>query len=187
MSGVTFYPQAKLIVETKANILAKTPAAGRMAYATDTLEFYLYDGTNWKVMPLELKTEAAAPDMGVHIGGGLSPTSDKQGYYEEFITDKDFYNITIKGSARTAVGGLRIDTTQDPDLFEVYLRDAWQTIIYDLTTEDGDFRHSPVGEEIYVWRGDSVLLGLNDQPIVQEYNASMGAYPPYRILDGGDF
>ena len=95
--------------------------------------------------------------------------------------------MLIGGNARTENGGIRVDVENDPDTFEIYLRDMWNTIIYDLTVDDGDFRHAPLSEEIYIWRGNSVLVGLNGVPIVQEYTASMGAYPADPVLDGGTF
>ena len=118
---------------------------------------------------------------------GYEKESDLRGYGADYIVDKTLHNVHLRGNTQTNLGGLRIDTTQDPDTFEIYLRDAWQTILYDLTTEDGDFRHTPLENEIYVWRGDSVQVGLNNQPVVQEYKVSMGAYPAYRTLNGGDF
>jgi len=176
-----------ITVNTQATILALTPGSNQFAYATDTDELYLYDGSNWRAAPLEFNVEVETPDMGAYNAGGLTSPSDRSGYYKEDITDKNLHNITVRGSVRTDVGGLRINVAQDPNTFEIYLRDAWQTLIYDLTTEYGDFRHTPLSQEIYVWRGDSVLLGLNGRPTVQEYGASMGAYPPAKVLNGGLF
>lgn len=124
---------------------------------------------------------SALPDM------GLIQTSDKRGYGTDYITDKQLSNVLIGGNARTENGGIRIDVTQDPDTLEIYLRSAWQSIIYDLTTEYGDFRHTPLSEQIYVWRGDSVSVGLNGRSIIQEYGADMGAYPTPEKLYGGSF
>lgn len=178
---------SRITIDTKANILALTPVAAMIAYASDTEEFYIYDTVNWRVAPLEFNIELQAPDMGAFIPGGLGVPSDKSGYYSDVITDKKLSNIVVQGNARVENGGLRIDVTQDPDTLEIYLRSTWNTIIYDLTTEFGDFRHVPLSEAIYIWRGDSVLLGLNERSIIQEYNVSMGAFPPVRLLDGGTF
>jgi len=118
---------------------------------------------------------------------GYETRSDKRGYGTDYITDKKLSNVLIGGNSRIENGGIRIDVENDPDTFEIYLRDIWNTIIYDMTTDDGDFRHTPIAEEIYVWRGDSVMVGLNGQPVIQEYGASMGAYPTYPIINGGTF
>jgi hypothetical protein len=105
----------------------------------------------------------------------------------DYVTDKQLSNILIGGSARDENGSFRVNVANDPDTLEIYLRSQWNTIIYDLTTTYGDFRHTPLSEQIYVWRGDSVSIGLSGNPIVSEYQVSMGAYPFNRIIDGGSF
>jgi len=190
MSGVTFYPQAKLIVDTKVNILAKTPAAGRMAYATDTLEFYLYDGTNWKVMPLELETETSTPDMGAYNADGLG-VSDKAGYYKEAITDKDITNSRILSSDRAEEGSIRTTTA---GVFQVYLNSTWNNVVINFVLREDssgvyELEHAPVGFDWYyeVMSGNSDNLGLDGRPIIQQYTSNMGAYQNDLVLDGGDF
>ncbi|MCA9313732.1 hypothetical protein KDA08_05485 [Candidatus Saccharibacteria bacterium] len=168
-------------VDTKANILALTPASPQTAFATDTSEFFVYDGTNWQVASIGLSEESANPDM------GYTQKSDKAGYTKTYITDKYLHNVVLQGNAREENGAIRIDVTKEPDTLEVYLRGVWQSILYDLTAENGDFRHTPLTEPFYIWRGDSVAVGLNGQPMFQEYTSSMGAYPPKRIINGGDF
>lgn len=168
-------------VGTKASILALTPTDPQTAYATDTGEFFIFDGTNWKVAALKMSTELQAPDMGVPYD------NDKLGYTAADITDKKLYNVVLQGSARTENGGIRVDTSQTPNRLQVYLRDAWNTLYEDLTTEYGDFRHSPLDREIYIWRGDSVEVGLNGRSVTQEYQVSMGAFPPPKVISGGTF
>jgi len=174
---------ATITRDTLANILALSPSAGDWAYATDAERLYFYDGTNWLESPIEFNTRTA-PDMGYM---GQAPDSSQRGYGKDYVTDKQLSNTLIGGNVRTENGAIRVDVTQTPDTFEIYLRDQWNTIIYDYTTANSDLRHTPVGQAIYVWRGDSVLLGLNGQPVVQEYSVSMGAYPPYRTLNAGTF
>ena len=166
---------------TKDEILDTTPTEVSIAYATDVKKFLIYDGSSWNIAALRMATETANPDR------GYTQSSDKLGYGEAEITDKRLYNIVLQGSSREENGSIRIDTTQEPDTFEIYLRGSWQTIIYDLTTETGDFRHTPLDKDVYVWRGDSIDIGLNSQPIIQEYKVSRGAYPVFRNLSGGTF
>lgn len=168
-------------VDTKENILALAPTSPQTAFATDTSEFFIYDGTNWKVASLKLSTEPQAPDM------GYTQDSDKLGYTAVFITDKDIYNIRLLGNAREVNGAIRVDTSQTPNRFQVYLRDQWNTYYDDMTTEYGDFRHTPLDEQIYIWRGDSVKIGLNGRSMIQEYQISMGAFPPPKVISGGTF
>ncbi len=42
---------SRITIDTKANILALTPVAAMIAYASDTLGFYIYDASNWQVVP----------------------------------------------------------------------------------------------------------------------------------------
>lgn len=171
-----------LLVDTRANILATAATVTRVAFATDTARLYIADGTNWyQIVPNGAVIDLPAPDM------GYEQDSARTGYGDDYITDKTLSNVLIGGSSRDENGSLRVDVANDPDTLEIYLRAQWNTIIYDLTTQDGDFRHTPLSEQIYIWRGDSVAVGLNGRPVISEYQVSMGAYPPARIIDGGTF
>ena len=169
-------------------ILALTPTAGRIAYvttvtATDTRtinKFMIADGTNWREVELPMSTRIGM-DM------GLEQDSGQNGYGVDYISDKRLANTLIGGNARTENGGVRIQVANDPDTLEIYLRGLWNTVLYDGTYVNGDYRHTPLNESIYVWRGDSVSVGINGRPIIQEYNVSMGAYPPARTINGGTF
>lgn len=168
-------------VDTKANILALSPSNPQVAFASDTSELFLWDSTNWQIASLKLSVELENPDM------GSAQDSDKLGYSATFITDKDLYNITLYGNVRPENGAIRVDTTQTPNRFQVYLRDKWNTYYDDFTIEYDDLRHTPLDEQIYVWRGDSVKVGLNGRSIIQEYEVSMGAFPPPKVISGGTF
>ena len=171
-----------ITVAVRDTLLATSPAAAQLGFASDTLHLYVWDLTNWHRLDLPYYTDSSDPDM------GHEEDAPRTGYGVDYITNKTLHNIAVKGHPSAAVNGsFRTDITQDPDTLEIYLRDAWQTLIYDLSVEDGDFRHAPIGESIYVWRGNSVLLGVNGRPIVNEYNVSMGAYPPPSVLNGGTF
>lgn len=167
--------------DTKANILASTPGSTKGAFASDTFEFFVWDGTTWNQASLELSPITSAPDL------GYEKNSDRLGYYNDAITDKYLYNTVLQGNARTENGAIRINVANTPDTFEIYLRGAWYTILYDFTTANSDLRHTPIDQQIYVWRGDSVEVGLNGQPVIQEYQVSMGAYPPYKSISCGTF
>jgi len=179
--GTTNVLAGVLNIDTRANILALTATIGQIAYATDVKSFYVADGTNWRRADLTFETDLQAPDM------GYEKNNPKTGYHADWLTDKNLHNVAIKGSNRNETGGLRIDTTQDPDTFEVYLRGAWQDILYDLTVENSDLRHTPLSEAIYVWSGQSVKNGLNGRPIINEYKVSMGAFPAPRAYNCGTF
>lgn len=173
-----------LKVDTEANILATSAAITGFAYGTDTEQFYLADGANWRRLSLKMNAEPQAPDM------GSETDSTKDGYYEDAITDKDISNSKIGSNAnneersvRTAATGLQLYLNgQWNDLYELYLR------------EDDTFgyvvEHLPIGfdEYIEVMTGNSLQnLGLNGRPITQQYKTSMGVYPAPQIIDGGTF
>lgn len=184
MSVILAVPMAAgqaMIIDTRANILASPATSGAFAFATDTGKFYIANGSVWKEGEIKMQTDAQAPDM------GYEAESAKGGYGADYVTDKWLANCIIGGNARTVNGGIRIDSTQDPDTFEMYLRDVWQTILYDLTYENSEFEHTPLSEMIDVWSGNSNSLGLNGLAIVQEYRVSMGAMPVPRTIHGGSF
>jgi len=186
----TFSQSDAVLVDTKANILATTPDAGKLAYATDTLEFYLYDGTNWKVMPLELETETSTPDMGAYNADGLG-VSDKAGYYKEAITDKDITNSRILSSDRAEEGSIRTTTA---GVFQIYLNSTWNNVVINFVLrEDSDgtyeLEHAPVGFDWYyeIMSGNSDKIGIDGRPIITQYSCSMGCYQQDLVLDGGQF
>lgn len=172
-------------VNTEAVILASTPTAGNIAYGTDTQFFYVADGTNWRRASLKFYTDSANPDM------GYLQNNSKDGYYATFITDKYLYNVILQGYNGTPVNGaIRINTSATPDTLEIYMRDTgWYTIIYDLSMSLGYFVHYPflATQAVKVWSGMSSEVGLNGRPMINEYNISMGAYPPVKVLYGGEF
>lgn len=166
--------------DTKDNILASTPTAGAYAISTDTDELFFYDGTTWQKSPFKLFTDSVNPDM------GYDQESNRLGYGTDYITDKTLSNTKIAGNVLTENGAVRVNTSISPNRLQIYLRDKWNTIFEDLTTDYGDFRHTPLNKEVYIWSGDSVAVGLNGRSITQDYVTSMGAYPPARIIEGGE-
>jgi len=182
----TWASVSSLTVDTLINIFDLSPSSGDMAYANDTEEFLIYDGSNWQRAATEFDQETGAPDMGPTVESGMVQ-NDRAGYGSDYITDKTLTNVLLGGNARTENGGLRIDTTQDPDTFEIYLASAWQDILYDLTNDDGDFRHTPLNKAIKIWSGLTVEVGVNGRPNGNEYVWDMGSHPAPRYIDGGDF
>jgi hypothetical protein len=193
-----FFPTAEDIVllGTKAVILATAHSAGKLAYATDTLEFYLYDGTNWKVMPLELETETSTPDMGVYnqensTGVAGFGVSDRAGYYEDALTDKDITNSRILGNSRAEEGAVR---TTSGGVFQVYLNSTWNDVVINFVLREDangtyELEHAPVGFDLYyeVMSGNSDALALDGRPVFHQYESDMGCYQKDLAVDGGTF
>ena len=186
MALLPFAPAvSKMKVDTEANILGSTASSGKIAYGTDTKFFYVADGTNWNRGSLKLYPDSQNADA------GYLQNNSKDGYYATFITDKYLYNVVLQGYSGTPVNGaIRIDTTDTPDTLEIYMRDTgWFTIIYDLSMTLGYFVHYPFSatQAVKVWSGMSSEVGFNGRPMINEYTASAGAYPPPKVLYGGTF
>lgn len=174
-----------------ATILATTPTVTTLAYASDTSEFYFFDGSAWKVAPLELSTRSATPDMGAYTQTDGQGISDLQGYYDTVITDKLLTNCAIKGNANTTEGSVRTTTT---GAFQIYLNARWNTVVINFVfREDStgayELEHQPVGFNLYyeVMSGNSDNLGIDGKPLVQQYSADMGAFQSDIIIDFGGF
>jgi hypothetical protein len=178
-----FTNDGKITVDTKANILATTASSGLIAYATDVERFYYADGTSWFEAPIALKARSANPNMGAEQDEGLS------GYGYDYITDKNLDNCLVKGNARSVEGAIRTSATA----FQIYLNGVWNDIVinFRFREESGSYEleHNPVGLTWWyeVSSGNSNYLGLNGLPLIQQYSASMGAFPCKLIIDGGDF
>lgn len=168
---------------TEATILALTPIAGSIAWATDLKQFMMADGTNWYVNSGYMDINLQAPDM------GHKQDSNRSGYHKDYITDKRISNSSFGSNAATVAGGVRYNATLLK--LQGYLNSAWETIVSNLLLVEvaGVLEHTPIGytNRIAVFSGNSDNLGLNGLPIIQGYKTSMGAYPVKAQIDGGTF
>lgn len=182
-SGTPSFELVTAIADTRANILAMTATAGLSAYATDTYEFLVGDGTNWRKDPFALVTEPVAPDM------GYTQESSKIGYGTTYVTDKSLNNVTLGSNTSTSERGI----WANEDGAFIYLNGTAQKFVTGFRFRETDsgyvLEHQPLedGEWIAVFTGNSESVGLNGIPLVQGYKTSMGAYPPKTIMDGGSF
>lgn len=175
---------ASITIDTRANLLASTPAQTTAAFASDTLEPMLWSGSAWYVAPLELIAQANAVDR------GLQPpmvANDRAGYTAAYITDKTICNSAIGGNANTAEGSIRVSSGE----MQVYLTGEWKTAVTGFRfREDSagyyELEHKPVGFTwwLEVMSGNSDGLGLNGLPLAQQYQVSMGAYPVHQQVVG---
>jgi hypothetical protein len=168
-----------ITTDTKDNIIASTPTDDTIAFATDAFRFYVWINTDasWYESPINYAANTG-PDI------GYKKDSSKAGYGLDHITNKTLHNIRILGNSLSETGAIATDTTVAPVLLTYYANGKLNTIFYDFTVADGDLRHTPfdADEQIQVWKGDSVAVGLNGQPIVSEYSRDMGAYPSPRTV-----
>jgi hypothetical protein len=167
-------------VDTKENILALAPTSPQTAFATDTAEFFVYDGANWQVASVKLSVETPDPDI------GFTQDNDKQGYGEDYIQGKKATDFALGDFTDTPYNGaLKLDQINSPMTLEIFARGIWNQIFYDFQMINGDLEHMPETFTIDVRSGNSNELGLNDVPIVQEYSVDIGAYPYPTVIDGG--
>jgi len=174
---------ATVTVDTEDNIFDLSPTAGDMAFATDRGNYaYLYEGSSWYK-----STGGWGSVTGQDIG--LTKGNSPGGYGTKTIWDKYAYNFGIGSSDREETGGLRIDSTNSPTTFEIYLGGEWKTIIYDFTTDEGYFVHYPYSTDnaVYVWAGNSVDNTLSGYPRLSQYSEDMGAYSSPVAIDCGTF
>jgi len=175
-------PAIKPIVDTKANILATNPARIRFAYATDTDEFFIASGAAWYVASIKMSIDTGSPDL------GWSQESDQQGYGDDYISGKKAYNFALGAFTDSPyAGALRVDHSGSVPTLGLFVRSRWYSIVYDINMDNGELQHVPAAYNIKVRSGGSVETGLNGQPIVQEYQVDLGAYPYPTIIDGGTF
>ena len=162
-----------------------------MAFATNTGQMYISDGTSWLVDSSYFVKDPEEPNI------GMFSVNNKIGYGRNYVTDKDLANCYIgQGQPPSPKEGSICFT---PSLgtfgqFQQYSVGAWHPIVAGLVlTEVEDMSQAitrtPIGktQPIIVFSGDSVLRGLNNVPLIKGYVASIGVYPPQQIISGGTF
>ena len=171
---------SSLIIDTERNILTSTPADPSVALASDTKEYYAYDGTNWNKASLKFNTDSPAPDM------GYKQDNDKNGYANEYIDSKRFTNLAIgQFNEQPYEGAVRYDLSKSPPTFELFARGVWNKIFYDFQMINNKLEHIPKTYTINVNSGSSNEKGLNGTSYIRGYSVDMGAYPRPVVIDGG--
>lgn len=170
---------SSLIIDTERNILTSAPTDPSVALASDTKEYYAYDGTNWNKASLPLSETSANPDI------GPMRNNDKLGYNDNSITDNNIANLVLEGSSRTEDGGLRIDHSSSPVKAQIYYNEAWHEFIaFDALPA---LTHTQKNTQMYATIGNSLLTDASGNPLVQQYAMSIGPLAAKLELDGGTF
>lgn len=171
-----------VIVDTRDNILALSPTLNSIAVASDTGRVYFGDGTNWQESPIIYKPRPQnSRDMGFEKNSPLS------GYGETFFTDKIAYNFRILGNVLNAKGAIKIaEDVNGIQSLQIFINGAYQDLPADITfvDTDGNYVHSINNQQIEIMSGNSVDLGINGLPTIQQYKRSMGAFPFPIVSDG---
>ena len=176
-----------ITVDTRRNILSSSPGKNKIALSSDTFELFIWNGTNWRVAPLELNTVSSAPDI------GLQPPmvqNDLSGYSNEYITDKLIANCRIGSSSINSEGSFRVNNGK----LQIYLNSTWNDIVLGFrfrenSNENYELEHKPIGFEWWyeVATGNSDKTAINGLPLVMGYEADMGAYPTHPQIIGRSF
>ena len=147
-----------------------------------------YTATTVEGLIIELASRFVRKTNPTQKDQGYEQNSSKDGITADYISDKTFHNIAIKGHPATKqVGSFWLDTTVTPSVLHIYTNGATRDIKIDFTTVNSELEHQPLEFAIDVWSGNSNQLGVNGLPLVQEYKASQGAYPVPILIDGGTF
>jgi len=173
------------IIDTRAVVMATTLDAGLMGLTTDTNELCVsLGGGSWLVSPFQLLTADPDPDI------GLYEWNNRLGYGTDYVTDKLLANVWLGSNAGTTEGSIWVDPpTVNPRKLYVRLNSTNNTVIIDFSLLLGYLVHYPFSttQAIKVWSGDSLEVGLNGIPVIQEYTSDIGAYPAPYIIHGGLF
>ena len=176
---------ASITLDTMANILASTPDAGDMFYATDHERFLVYDGSTFQMASPLFATKATTPNAGAIWP--VVESDDPNGYYQAFITNKVLHNSTFGANNGTTEGGFRLSSGE----IQFYLNGAWKTVVLDIRIREDDaggifLEFNPLGSSMWIntTSGNSDLLGLNGKPIVHAGQRDAGAYPAPTIVGG---
>ena len=168
---------ASMMVDTRDNILAVTPASGLFAFATDTKRFYVSDGTSWlQIVPNGAVADSQAPDM------GAEPDSARTGYGDTYLVNKSINACTIGANGVAINGGVKV-TTAGEFYFYSAATGTWQKLVANFVLcEDAAFNytleHAPVGflNYIEIMTGQSLNnLGLNGLPLTNGYRDLNGS------------
>ena len=170
-------------VDTKANILASTATSGKLAYSTDTNEFFTGNGSVWEAVPFALVPQSANPAMGAIKDSSLI------GYGVDYISDKALNYNTIGSNGNPVMGGFRVTTG---GVFQVYANGQWNNVVINFTLREDPtfgyaFEHQPEGftEWIDVMTGQSLEnLGLNGLPLTNGYQSVQGCMGVPSVIGG---
>jgi len=169
----------RIKVDTRANILASTATAGKIAFATDTEEYFIADGTNWNRSPIPF----GQPSTGVDIGA-LS-FNDDYGYGIKDLSSKNLHNIVMKdftaGVTQLEKGAFRYNGATST--LELYNGTAWLTVITLTTAQVQDWMLRSQWNTFSVQAAPS--SDTTARTVMTLGFVDIGAIPSDVILDGG--
>ena len=177
----------EIIVDTRENIFAQTPANGTEAFATDTEESFKYiDG--WQQESTLFKERTGAFDAGAIQNSNLS------GYGKNYISQKHIADVTIGSNRETKEGGVRtiFSQTLQKRIAQYYLNGDWRTALTGISIQTDNTESTPDIEftdfepyRISLITGNSDLKDINGVPTIQNMKTDMGAFQSPLEINGG--
>lgn len=163
---------------TRDNILASTPTADKLAYATDTLEFFVFENGAWKAQPLPFGAVSTTPDI------GALPYKEDYGYGIRDIASKVLHNIIFgdfeQGELLLSAGAVRYHD----GYLQLYKNSAWLNVI---TLTDAQVRDWMLYSQ---WQARHTELAPSMDTVTKTVSTlgfvDIGAIPADVILDGGE-
>lgn len=172
--GVTFLDARYLItIDTRVNILKSSPAVVGAAYASDTDEFFVWDGSTWHNSPIEFGWMVWTDDM------GALPFTRDWGYRQIDLANKVLHNVRfgdfVAGNIDLRDGAVRQNF--DTGLLQVRHEDIWKNIRSLTDAEVSDI-------VLWSWFTGEVAANLCD--VIHGHEIDMGALPSDHIIFRGD-
>lgn len=177
---------AEPITDTRANILAMSPASAVFAQSTDHNDLFFWNESAWLQVPFPFVTANANPDMGAY------QDSSRIGLHANYVDDKLLTRVTIGTTYNnTRDGELRYDPSAASGAgFFGRIGGAFAKFVTGIVLRELSSRlqFQPNGSSEWydVARMNSTSVGLNGLPITQDGQTSMGAYPAPLRINGGN-
>ena len=190
-AGNMSLPSYANTVGTEAVILASTPTVATLAYATDTLQIYVFDGTNWRVGSSYFAQRNANPNM------GALQEDNSNDVGTNFIANKRLSNIKMGSHPATpARGSLKGDDDTDTADYEMSIwstvSSKWRRLLAGIALRNDTVNQALVTDDfsyftINLFTGDSLELDGAGTPMVQRGKISIGAVQRPPLIVGGSF
>lgn len=166
-------PAAK-VVSTKVVILALTPTSGLDAFATDTLEYFIANGTSWYKAIFPMAVASANPDI------GLETYNNENDYGIDYISGKRLSNVKIGTTTKNEEGAVKMAVVEGINAIQFYLNGALRTAVVDKNFREvnGILQTKPIGytEWLNVFSGSNLIMNADGDPFVIGYQGNMGVY-----------
>jgi hypothetical protein len=178
-----------VIEGTRAEIIVQTPTVNSFAVPTDTDNLLLFVvGIGWleqtcRTMP------RTGPDIGIH------QDNNQDGYGETYIDNKKLSRCVLSAEGLDVDGAIRCKKNEfDQRVVQAFRDGYWYTALMgrsqftvnvDISEDTIDVEFEDLGMSISLITGDSDVLDLDGNPLVQQMNMPIGCYSGRQYIYGG--